>query len=153
MKPKAIYAGSFDPFTVGHMDVVRKASSVFDVTILIAENINKKHIFTAELREQAISECMRSNGIPFHIEVCSGLIAEYASQNNITFLIRGLRNFMDYGYEEDIAQINKEINPDLETIYFRSDRGFISSTFVRDLITHKKDVSSYIPYDINMLIE
>lgn len=153
MKPRAIYAGSFDPFTVGHMDIVRKSAKVFDLTILIAENINKAQIFSAAARKQSISACMKEHNIPFHIEIFSGLIAEYARENDITFLIRGLRNFMDYGYEEDIAQINKEINPCLETVYFRSDRGFISSTFVRDLIAHNKDVSSYIPYDIELLID
>lgn len=153
MKPKAIYAGSFDPFTVGHMDIVKKASTVFDVTIIIAENINKIQTFSPEARMKSISACMEQNEIPYEIAIFSGLIAEYAADNGINFLIRGLRNFMDYGYEEDIAQINKEINPDLDTIYFRSDRGFISSTFVRDLITHKRDVSSYIPYDIKLLMQ
>lgn len=143
---KAIYAGSFDPFTNGHLDIVRQASKVFDeIIIVIAENSSKTKTFDSIDMLFAIKDTLKDNGITnCHVVVREGLISEFAKREGINYLIRGLRNPSDYVYEESVAKINKELNPDLNTIYFRTSNDVISSTLVRELLKYEKDVSKYV---------
>lgn len=151
---KAIYAGSFDPFTNGHLDIVKQASKLFDtIEIVIANNESKVRKYNLTHMADAIFKTLLENSI----ENClmnktNLLIADYAKNRDITFLIRGLRNPNDYQYEENIAKINKEINPDLNTIYFRADNEVISSSMVRELFKYGKDVSKYVsPYVLEIM--
>ncbi|MGM9552615.1 MAG: pantetheine-phosphate adenylyltransferase [Clostridia bacterium] len=147
MNNSAIYPGSFDPFTKGHLDVVRKASKLFNtVHILIGINANKKRDYESEKMKTAIENALKENSITNCIVVIhEGLVAEYASDNNIKYMIRGLRNNMDYNYEENIAEINKLINPNLEYVYFRADNVAVSSSMVKELKSFGKDVSMFVP--------
>ena len=147
MTTSAIYPGSFDPFTNGHLDMVRKASALFGrVVIAIGINSGKKRSFDSDRMAEAIRETLQENGLD-NCEVCvySGLVAEFAANNHIGYMIRGLRNTTDYNYEENIAEINKLINPTLEYVYFRAEHIGISSTMVRELMTYGRDVSAYVP--------
>lgn len=147
MSRTAIYPGSFDPFTNGHLDVVKKSSVLFDkVVVAIGVNSNKKRSYDTETMRAAIEQALLDNGI-YNCEVCSysGLVAEYAKENNIGYMIRGLRNTTDYNYEENIAEVNKLINPELEYVYFRAENVGISSSMVRELLGYNKDVSRYVP--------
>ena len=143
----AIYPGSFDPFTNGHLDIVKKASVLFDeVYILIGINSSKKRNFSHADMKCAIEQTL----IELNINNCfvcvhDGLVAEFARQNNIHYMIRGLRNNMDYNYEENIAEVNKLINPDMEYIYFRAERVGVSSSMVKELMQYDLDVSKYVP--------
>lgn len=143
----AIYPGSFDPFTNGHLDIVKKGSQLFDeVHILIGVNANKKRSYDSELMKKAIEKTLDENDIS-NCRVCiyEGLVAEYTKQNGIGYMIRGLRNNMDYNYEENIAEVNKLINPNLEYVYFRAENVAVSSSMVKELNSYGKDVSRFVP--------
>ena len=149
---KALYAGSFDPFTNGHLSIVEKASELFDeVVVGIASNSNKKRSTDIWLMHDAIRDSLKhlDNVIVVTID---GLVADYCKNKNIKYLVRGLRNTSDYLYEENIAKINNEINPDLQTIYFRADNDVISSSMIRELNDHCKDVSKFVPKEVNKIL-
>ncbi|MBQ9921820.1 MAG: pantetheine-phosphate adenylyltransferase [Clostridia bacterium] len=147
MKNIAIYPGSFDPFTNGHLDMVIKGARLFDeVHILVGINANKKRMYDAEKMKSAILETLRINNIDnCKVIMYDGLVAEYTNVNNIGYMIRGLRNNMDYNYEENIAEINKLINPHLEYVYFRAENVAVSSSMVKELNSYGHDVSSFVP--------
>lgn len=152
MCSKAIYPGSFDPFTVGHLNIVKKASALFDeVCILIASNPDKKRWSNAEEMKFDIKNQLEYDGLyNVSVEVYDGLVSRYAELHNINYMVRGLRNNMDYDYEERIALVNKELNPSLETVYLRADNATISSSMIRELVAHGVDVSRYLPDYINI---
>lgn len=143
----AVYPGSFDPFTNGHMDIVKKAARLFSrVYVLIGVNTEKKRAYDAEKMKAAIETAIADEGIS-NCVVCvhTGLTAAFAEQNGIRYMVRGLRNNLDYNYEENIAEVNKLINPALETVYFRADHAAVSSSMVRELRRYGQDASNYVP--------
>ena len=153
MPNKAIYPGSFDPFTNGHLDIVKKASMLFDeVYVVIGVNAQKRRSFDAMQMKTAIEATMEELGLTnIRVAVLDGLVAEYAWENDIHYMIRGLRNNMDYNYEENIAEVNKLINPDMEYIYFRAENVAVSSSMVKELHGYGQNVSKFLPkavYDI-----
>lgn len=154
MGKTAIYPGFFDPFTNGHLDIVRKASEIFDrVYIVIGVNAEKHRSYPAD----RIAEAIRKTLVEQQIQNCevviwNGLVAEFARMKNTDYMIRGLRNNMDYNYEENVASVNKLINPELEYIYFRSNNVAVSSTMVKELSSYGKDVSAYVPAAILELL-
>lgn len=141
------YAGSFDPFTNGHLHVVKTASKIFDKLVIgIGINIQKARKYDKEIMKQAIGQVLRAENIN-NVEVITyeGLSVDSAKQNNCNFLVRGIRDDMDYYYEENIAGINEEISG-LDTIYVRAGAlGGISSSTVRELYANGKDISKYVP--------
>ena len=144
---KAIVAGSFDPFTNGHLSVVKKASEMFDeITVAIGINTNKCRHYSADEMSKAISETLQENGLDnCKVEVVDGLIAKYCSENGIRYSVRGLRNNMDFNYESEISKINRLINPNLETVYLPSDNDAISSSMVREFLQFGLSVKEYVP--------
>lgn len=143
----AIFPGSFDPFTYGHLDVVKKACDMFnEVVVLICSNPDKHRKFNASVAQKAITSALHDEGITnCRVVIYNGLVAKYAKDNDIKYLIRGLRNNLDYNYEESLALANKQINPELETIYLRADKAAISSSMVRQLHMYGEDVSKFVP--------
>ena len=147
MKKKAIYPGSFDPFTNGHLDIVKKAAALFDeVYVVIGVNSSKKRAFASEGMKEAIEQTL----LDLNLENCTvciheGLVAEFARVNNIKYMIRGLRNNMDYNYEENIAAVNALINPQMENIFFRAENAALSSSMVKELNCYHLDISQYVP--------
>lgn len=128
----AVYAGSFDCYTNGHHDIVKKAAVLFDrLYIVIAVNSEKRRRYPAELMQTAIARTL---------------------ENDIGYTIRGLRNRMDYDYEENIATVNKLIAPNLETVYFRADNNGISSSLIAELSKYRKDFSGLVPPAVNELL-
>ena len=150
MNKKAIYPGSFDPFTNGHLDIVRKAAALFEeVFVLIGINAQKKRTFSSDKMVSAIEATLAQEQLSnVKVAVYEGLVAEYAKENGIHYMIRGLRNNMDYNYEENIAEVNKLINPDMEYVYFRAENVAVSSSMVKELHSYKLDVSSYVPQPV-----
>ena len=153
MNKKAIYPGSFDPFTNGHLDIVKKSAAIFDqVYVVIGVNANKKRTFSANRMISAIEKALADAGITNAVVTAhDGLVAAYAKEQGIRYMIRGLRNNMDYNYEENIAEVNKLINPEMESVYFRADNVAVSSSMVKELHSYGLDVSPYLPkavYDI-----
>ena len=143
----AIYPGSFDPFTNGHLDIVKKGVRLFDkVHILIGINANKKRAYDSMLMKAAIEATLKEQNITnCEVYIYEGLVAEYTNENKIKYMIRGLRNNMDYNYEENIAEVNKLINPHLEYVYFRAENVAVSSSMVKELHSFDKDVSKFVP--------
>ena len=150
MIKKAIYPGSFDPFTSGHLDIVKKAAALFDeVYIVIGVNANKRRSFSADRMCAAMEKTLSALGLTnTYVTVYEGLVAEYAKTNGIHYMIRGLRNNMDYNYEENIAEVNKLINPDMEYVYFRAENVAVSSSMVKELHSYGLDISPYVPNEI-----
>ena len=147
MNKKAIYPGSFDPFTNGHLDIVKKAAAIFDqVYVVIGINAQKKRTFPTENMISAIEKAVADAGISNVVVTAhDGLVAQYAREQGIGYMIRGLRNNMDYNYEENIAEVNKLINPAMESVYFRADNVAVSSSMVKELHSYGLDVSPYLP--------
>lgn len=150
MNKKALYPGSFDPFTNGHLDMVKKAAELFEeVYIVIGVNANKRRSFDAAGMKGAIEATLREQGLGnCKVFVHDGLVAEFSMQNGIHYMIRGLRNNMDYNYEENIAEVNKLINPDMEYVYFRAENVAVSSSMVKELYSYGKDISKFVPVQI-----
>ena len=147
MIKRAIYPGSFDPFTNGHLDIVKKAAALFDeVYVVIGINSSKRRAVDSVAMKEAIEATAKDLELSnVRVAVYEGLVAQYAKENHIKYMIRGLRNNMDYNYEENIAEINKLINPDMEYVYFRAENVAVSSSMVKELRTYSQDVSKYVP--------
>ena len=147
MKRTALFAGSFDPYTNGHHSLVRKATALFDeVVILIGVNVRKSRLSDPEAMRLAIEQTLRDDGLTsVSVVTYDGMIADYCAEHNIHWYVRGIRNHLDYNYEENIAQINRLINPSLETIYLRADDAVISSSMIRELLAFNKPIADYVP--------
>ncbi len=144
------YPGSFDPFTNGHLHVVKTASKLFDKVIIgIGNNSQKKRRFSKILMKEAIEKTIKNEHLKnVEIILYDSLSVKAALACNANFLIRGLRNDMDYSYEENLAQINEEI-ANIDTIYIRAGLlGFISSSMVTELLESGLDTQKYLPKDI-----
>ena len=149
---KALYAGSFDPFTNGHLYIAEKAAELFDELVIgIAENSNKKRSTDIYEMKDAIRDHFKCYD-NVSVIIIDSLIADYCMKKDIGYLVRGLRNTSDYLYEENIAKINNEINPNLRTIYFRADNDVISSSMIRELNDYGKDVSKFVPEEVHKIL-
>ena len=148
------YAGSFDPFTNGHIHVVTQSAKLFDRVIIgIGVHPKKTRRFDKELMQKAIEQVLVRNNLN-NVTVISydNLSVDVAIENNSTFLVRGIRNGMDYEYEENMASINEEISG-LDTVYIRAGNlGNISSSMVMELLRNNKDVSKYLPEEVLALV-
>ena len=147
---KAVYPGSFDPLSNGHLDIIKRASSIFDeVHILVSHNIHKKATFTVEERVNMINKVVKDLK---NVKVVSydGLVVKYAQDNNIKVMIRGLRNYTDYESEFQLSQYNFEIANDIETLLLmpRTVNQFISSSSIKEMINFGVDISNYVPKEI-----
>lgn len=145
------YAGSFSPFTNGHLQVVEKASKLFDKVIIgIGSNAQKEPRYDNELMKTAIEKLLIRLQLAEKVSVViyDNLSVDVAKVHGANLLIRGIRNGMDYEYEENMASINEEISG-LDTIYIRAGKlGNISSSLVVELMKNNKNVSEYLPQEI-----
>lgn len=148
------YAGSFDPFTNGHLHVIKKSAKLFDKVIIgIGVHSNKTSRSNKNLMKQAIEKVLKREQLN-NVSVISydNFSVDVAKKYNATFLVRGIRNGMDYEYEENMASINEEISG-LDTVYIRAGSlGNISSSMVMELLMYDKDVSKYLPEEILNLV-
>ncbi len=142
---KAVYAGSFDPLTIGHMDILERALKIFpQVKLLIGINSAKKTKFTLEERLE-----MAKNAVShLNIEVIAwdGLVVDYLNENEIAHLVRGVRSSLDYDQEGNLSHMDALVSSEIETIFFpaRPEFSAISSTFVRELLAFHKDIESFV---------
>ncbi|MBI9056373.1 MAG: pantetheine-phosphate adenylyltransferase [Labilibaculum sp.] len=147
MERIAIFPGSFDPFTIGHESIVTRALPLFDkIIISIGYNSEKRQFFPIEKRIQWIKEAFHNNP-KIEVETFSGLTVEYCQTKNAKFILRGLRTAADFEYERAIAQINKKMAYELESIFLLTtpEHTMITSTIVRDIIRHDGDVLQFLP--------
>ena len=152
MKNKiAIFPGTFDPFTLGHHNIVLRGLKIFDaIYIAIGNNPEKERYFDVELIKNKIEELYKDEN-KINIILYNELTAEISKKLNANFILRGLRNTTDFEFENSISQINKDINKDLETIFLITSPKLapISSTIIRDVIKYGGDINKYLPYKIN----
>ncbi|MBR1731060.1 MAG: pantetheine-phosphate adenylyltransferase [Ruminococcus sp.] len=147
MKTKVICPGSFDPVTLGHVDIITRASKMFDhVVVGVLNNLAKNPSFTTDERIELLSKA--TEGID-NVEIVGfdGLLAQYAKENGITAIVKGLRAVSDFEYEFQQALTNKKLNPELETVFLTSNSDFmyLSSSMVKQVASLGGDISSFVP--------
>lgn len=143
----ALYPGSFDPFTRGHLDIAKRAVRLFGkVTILVAETINKQNLFSLDQRVRLIQESIRGvSGV--RVVGWDGLVVDYAKKHKIPILVRGLRAGADFEPEFSMAKINRDLAPSVETVFLvTSDHlSFVSSSLIKELLRFGGNAARYLP--------
>ena len=152
MKNTAVFPGSFDPFTAGHLNILKRALSMFDeVVVAIGVNQGKNSMFTDAQKIEIIRQA--TNGLKnVRIEKYDKLTVDFCHENGISVIVRGVRNFIDFDNEKAIADANRKLAPDIETIIIPTAQEYahISSTAVRDVINHGGDTSAFLPDGVNV---
>ena len=145
----AIIPGGFDPVTVGHMDMVKRALKLFDeVYVVIFNNTAKKYMFTAHQRLELLQMACDSLGdARVRVDISHGLLADYAAEVRASAIVKGVRSFIDFDYEFQLSLINRTLNSEPETIFLptKQEHQYISSTFVREMIIYNKPLEGFIP--------
>ena len=153
MERIAIFPGSFDPFTVGHEDMVKRGLMLFDRIIIgIGLNSEKRYFFSLEKRLNFIKELFTEEA-RVTVETFEGLTVNFAKEKNAVAILRGLRNISDFEYEMSIAQINRQLTG-IETLFLLTSlqHTHVCSSIIRDILQHKGDVSNFIPEKIYKMI-
>jgi len=149
---RAVFPGTFDPFTIGHESIVNRALHIVDELIIsIGININKKGYFPVEERVDSIQKLYK-NEPKIKVMIYNSLTVDFAQEMNAQFIIRGIRTINDFEYEKNIADTNRKLSG-IETLilFTEPEYAHISSTVVRELLFYKKDISAFIPKEINLL--
>ncbi|MFI3167884.1 MAG: pantetheine-phosphate adenylyltransferase [Bacillota bacterium] len=152
---KCLISGSFDPITKGHEEMIKRALNLFDkVDIVIFENPEKRYLFPLETRLDFIKTLCGSNE-KIHVCASGGLLVDYVKANEITAVLRGIRNMADFEYEVQMEQINKQLNPNCECVYLAPSPNIaqISSSIVRQLLKFGADISFAVPKEIQSKIK
>ena len=143
----AVFPGSFDPVTLGHIDIIERAVPLFDkIIIAIGKNSQKQGYFTLEQRLNWLQE-LYVHGQKISVDFYEGLTINYCVAKNAGYIIRGLRSAADYEYEKVIAQTNKTLNHDIETVFILSNPEFshVSSTIVKEVLRNGGDITKMVP--------
>ena len=149
---KALVTGSFDPVTLGHMELISRAAAIFDsVVVGIFVNSSKNYVFSAEERADMLREACAECGLGnVTVDICSGLVARYVEENCVDVIVKGARNSNDFEYERNMAEANKLISPKAETLVLFSDPKYsaVSSSLVRTMVNYGEDVSNLVPRSV-----
>lgn len=147
MSKIAVVPGSFDPITMGHLDIIKRASTIFDeVKVVVMNNSSKNPLFTVEERVTLISEV--TGGIPnVEVDSFSGLLIDYSVQVQANAIIRGLRAVSDFEYEMQITSMNRFLNENIETLFMVSNNhySFLSSSIVKEVAKYKGNITGLVP--------
>ena len=147
MSKKILFSGTFDPFTIGHHAIIKRALRLADeIIIAIGINADKKNLFSLEERLENIKKIYTGEK-RIKIAHYEGLTIDFAKESGVDFILRGIRNISDFEYEKRMAEINRKLSG-IETVFIFSEPeyGYISSSLVRELISYNKDISNLIPY-------
>lgn len=144
---KAVFAGSFDPPTNGHLDIIQRASKLFEsVDVVISVNPQKKYLFSEDERFNMLSQLVNQfSNVQIHI--WEGLIVNYAKQVDAKVLIRGIRSTNDFAYEFDLAHMNQNLNPEIETLFIPTKEKYaiVKSSSIKELAMFGGDISRMVP--------
>ena len=149
---RAIYPGSFDPVTFGHLDIIKRSASMFDEVIVgVLNNSAKNHLFSAEERKEMLKVATKEFD---NVQVISfeGLLVDYMKNNDISVIVRGLRAITDFDYELQIAQSNRKVSGDtIDTVFLTTsvEYAYLSSSIVREYASYGTDVSDFVPACVN----
>ncbi|MBT3981368.1 MAG: pantetheine-phosphate adenylyltransferase [Bacteriovoracaceae bacterium] len=147
----ALYAGTFDPFTNGHYDIIKRGLPLFDeLTILLAVSPTKKPLFPVEERKKMIEELFENNS-KIKVAHWDGLVVDFVKRNKIDVIIRGLRPTGDFEFEFQMASMNRHLEPEVETVFFMTGEKyyFVSSTLVKEVYEHGGKISELVPPSIH----
>ena len=148
----AVYPGSFDPITNGHIDLVQRSLRIFDrIIIAISTNAEKgSSLFTVEERLEMIREVLREHGTRIQVDSFSGLLVDYTDRVNAKVIVRGLRAVSDFEYEFQMAMMNRGLKPEIETLFMMTGESYfyISSRLVKEVVSLKGDVSGLVPKNV-----
>lgn len=150
-----IYPGSFDPVTVGHLDIIRRSSKLVDKLIIgVLNNSKKQPVFSSEERKKMI-EMVTADLPNVEVEAFDGLLVDFAAMKQADVIFRGLRAVSDFEYELQIAQLNRTLNPELDTVFLATsvEYAYLSSSSVREIATYKGDISSLVPKELIRIVE
>ena len=150
MKKIALFPGSFDPITLGHKNIIEKGALLFDkIIIAIGENDTKNYLLKVDKRISLIKKCFKNNS-KIEVRKYKGLTIDYCSKKNIKFIIRGVRDFLDFEHERRLAFMNEGLNETVTTFLIPCSKDFsgISSTLIRSIIKNNGDYSKFIPNEI-----
>lgn len=151
----AICPGSFDPVTIGHLDIISRAYKIFDkVIVAVSVNPQKLSAFSVEERVQLLKIAVKDAGLEVEITPMTGLLAYYAKERNATVVVKGLRAMTDFEYEFQMALTNKKLNPELETMFLATsaENMFLSSSMVKQVAGFQGDISHFVPECISQTI-
>jgi pantetheine-phosphate adenylyltransferase len=151
----AIYPGSFDPLTNGHLDMIRRALTMFDrVVVAIANNVRKAPLFTVEERKAQIIEALQHDG-RVEVDAFEGLLVEYVKRRGANIVVRGLRALADFEYEFQLAHMNRRLGVDIDTIFLMtSEKDFyVSSSLVKEVAQFGGDVTGLVPKNVQEALE
>ena len=146
----AIYPGTFDPITKGHLDIIQRASRLFDsIIVAVSNNIKKTPLFSLEERKNLIIDAVK-NIENVRVETFSGLLVEYAAKKEAHAIIRGLRAVSDFEYEFQMALMNRKLKPSLETVYLMPNEEYIyiNSSIAKEVAAMKGDVNLFLPPNV-----
>jgi len=151
----AIYPGTFDPITYGHLDIIERASQLFDeLIIMVATNQNKVPLFTREERKEMIENVVKKfNNV--RVDIYDGLLVNYATSQKAKVLIRGLRAVMDFEYEFQMSLTNRKLEPDISTIFMMPNEKFtyLNSSLVKELASFDANVKCFVPESVNIKLK
>jgi pantetheine-phosphate adenylyltransferase len=146
----AIYPGSFDPVTLGHLDIIKRTSEMFDEVIIgVLNNTSKSPLFSVEERVNMLVEVV--SDIPnVRVESFGGLLVDFARQNNVKTIIRGLRAVTDFEYELQLAQSNRKVAPEIDTVFLTTsiEYAYLSSSIVKEYASFGVDIGQFVPEGI-----
>lgn len=147
---KALYPGTFDPITNGHLDILKRASKIFEhVYIAVANNTSKNPFFTTEERVELIKGCT-SDFDNISVDAFDGLVVDYAKKINAPVIIRGLRAISDFEFEFQMALMNRKMNSDIDSVYFMPNEknSYLSSSVVKEIVRFNGDISKFVPENV-----
>lgn len=156
MQRIAVYPGTFDPITNGHLDILKRSAKIFDkVIVLVAERSEKSTMFSLEERIDVIKKVIKKIKNVSVEPLRDELLSDFLLRRGIHFVVRGLRAVSDFDYELQMVLLNRELNPEMETVFIMGGKEtiFLSSSIVREIALNKGDASKFVPNEVLAMIK
>jgi pantetheine-phosphate adenylyltransferase len=155
MKKVAVYPGSFDPITYGHLDIIKRGLTIFDeIIVAVARNSQKNALFSTDERVELIEDVMKGES-RITVDTFSGLLIDYVASRKAHVIIRGLRAISDFEYEFQIAQMNSTIGQEIETLFMMTSLqyGYLSSSIVKEVCSLNGDIDRFVPPEVKLALK